>query len=201
MIKGVKKISFGQRIKELLKEKGKTHEWLALETGISTTSITSWVSKDRPMKRRYDKEGDKLQRIANVLDVDVAYLECTQVEKRKSDLLYDDWEKTLSPEKLYKQSKQFEAFRSFLEVIEMTMVSSECGDAIQDENQAIIDGELITYTCSHGSEYEVQIQYQGQSRMFSSDEFEKLMQDIKNIVASMIFGFSPKVGKGEKEHE
>ena len=76
----VEKISFSSRLKELMKEQGISQAKLAEMLGVSKNTVSSWISKDVPV-RYYKKE--RLAEIGKIFDVDPEYLDCSQVERRR----------------------------------------------------------------------------------------------------------------------
>lgn len=59
---------FGTRLKVLLKKKGKTEEWLAVQVNVSSRSISNYISG------RSNPRAEDLLRISELLDVSCDYL-------------------------------------------------------------------------------------------------------------------------------
>ena len=74
-----KEETFGtiERLRELMKDRGYTQDRLAKEADIDVRSIRRWFAGSKIRK-------NNLSRVAEILDCDLAYLECTQDTPKKS---------------------------------------------------------------------------------------------------------------------
>ena len=99
------KISFASRLKELMKEKQMTQEMLSEEfekydLQIHNNAISGWVTPNAENRTTLKRNKQKvLLALSQIFDVDVGYLECTQVEKK---------EKKMTRKKRSKKSEQSE---------------------------------------------------------------------------------------------
>lgn len=80
----VKEINLATRLNELLKEKNIQKKELYGDFGGKNT-ITRWCNEESPINPSSIRNTDKLEKLANFLDVDLDYLLCKQVEKKKKE--------------------------------------------------------------------------------------------------------------------
>ena len=78
-VRNIGTISFAQRLRDLMREKGISQQLLADKVGVSKNTVTAWL-KGTPLKRNREIVLDSL---AREFDVDVGYLTCEQVDRRK----------------------------------------------------------------------------------------------------------------------
>ena len=73
-------ISFGSRLKQLMDEKKVSNGTVAHYVGVSKTAVSDWRTGKHPLTRFKE---ETLEKLAQEFDVDVEYLKCTQIERRK----------------------------------------------------------------------------------------------------------------------
>ena len=138
------KITTGNRIKNLIKEKGITQEQLAEliknknGDSISVQSVSAWVT-DKSFPKKH------ITALADFFDVDVEYLKCTQVEKRKKDFSKFDlgtFQESFDESML--EMKTDKLFIDFLSEsgIKTEIINNDITSEETDKFETIIDGCL-----------------------------------------------------------
>lgn len=83
--KGVKDVAdFVSRLQEIMEDTGTTVTELSIKTGIGASSISRYISG------RFEPKQDKLNKIAEALDVNPAWLMGEDVPKKKIDFYYNN---------------------------------------------------------------------------------------------------------------
>jgi transcriptional regulator with XRE-family HTH domain len=165
------KVSFGIRLKQLINDKKMTQEKLAELVGVTPNSVSGWITGKSPLKQNKELI---LNTIANEFDVDVDYLVCKQVEKRKKELNFND----IDTHKAFEEFKRFELYKKFLKLsnIDIEIISEPIGEQV--EGQDILDGKIITYTYYEESKESIAVTYEGKTKLLEVEEFENFMDNI-----------------------
>ena len=183
-----KKVSFGIRLKELMQKHDPplTQEDLAglLRNPAYTDcppfnphTISKWIN-DKGSLRRNRKE--ILKQLADIFDVDPAYLECKQVEKHKKEVCF-----TSASSELKNDVKRLEVFKSYLESIGIRWDYSIKGET--EISEYIDSGYLYTVEVPIGDEIEIILTFNDKSFTFSESEFNKKIQDLERYVKFYLF--------------
>lgn len=173
------KISFASRLKDLMKEKHLTQEGLAeklinpkTENTINVNSVKGWLS-GIPLTR--NKE-DILNQLANIFDVDPAYLECKQTTKK---LDFSKWNKRLEEMNIGKELARIEAFEEYIKSIGFEYKSCPSGNGTKELSSYIYDGYEYTVAESIPTEYSTILTYGNESKELSESEFNNFMNEIE----------------------
>lgn len=81
-------ISFASRLDDLMNEKYEySNEWLGMILGVDPSTISSWRNGHSLPKRRTRKytPDEMWKKMASIFDVDIEYLKCTQIERKKKE--------------------------------------------------------------------------------------------------------------------
>ena len=183
-----KKVSFGIRLKELMQEHNPplTQEGLAGllrnpayedNPPFNPHTISTWV-QDKGSLRRNRRE--ILQQLADIFDVDPAYLECTQVEKHKTQKNFPSVNSDL-----INDVKIIEGFTAYLESIGIRCDYATRGRT--EINEYIDSGYLYKVEESIGEETEIILTFNDKSITLSESECNKKMQDLEKYVKFYLF--------------
>lgn len=185
----VEKLSFGERLAELMKnytdEKGNKRKMTQEELSgllvrkknndgtveyVSTTSIRKWLKSDTPPKKKWIEQLAK-----KIFHVDEGYLECTQIEKKNCI--------TSSPEKedRWKKIQHDLAVWDLLESLGYFLDHSPIdGEPVIFD--FINDGYIYTIEQFEPTVYETTISNNGKCHTFTESEFNKIIDDIQNFI-------------------
>jgi len=166
-------ISFGIRLKELLKEKGITQLTFAKELGMSPNTVNAWITEKSQIKQNKDAV---LKKISDYFDVDIEYIKLEQVEKREPKL-----DKPAALDKIRKEVKKLNAYLPYLSFLGINIQGSVKDVGEPYEYKCISEGKLQTYLI-HDSEAETLVTYKGKSKSFNSKEFNDFLDNISNFV-------------------
>lgn len=169
MILSVKEISLASRLKELLAE-GSGHNGIPLpkkslysfEVGdktkrINKNTITNWLDEKNPvMLDRIDK--DALQNVADYLDVDIDYLLCKQVEKRKN---FSKFNSQINKDEYIRQLHLLDVGKPLIKALGYEVTEKATGietdilyDIIEEKYRETVKDKTVTRTKYYLIEYE-----------------------------------------------
>lgn len=168
------KVSFGIRLKQLLKENKMTQEQLAELVGVTPNSVSGWITGKSPLKQNKELI---LNTIANKFDVDVDYLICKQVEKRDRKVNLDNFNH-IDTTKLVEEIKKIEVYDKLLKLsnIDIEHRMESIGDPL--EEQGISNGKLITYQFYDETIESIALTYEGKTKILSTEEYYNFMDNI-----------------------
>lgn len=182
-----KKITFASRLKELMKEHNMTQNQLAEkirnpandDNFLSSNSISNWMNGSS--LRRYRKE--ILQQLADIFDVDPAYLECKQIERRNQGI---NLEKDIN--KIAEDLKRIECITAYLESIGIKIgyaskPKTEINEYLDSESGYIYTVEEVVY----GEETSLTLTTDDKTATFTEDEFDKKAQEIEEYIKFYLF--------------
>lgn len=182
-----KKVSFGIRLKELMQEHNPplTQEELAGllrnpaykdNPPFNPHTISNWMHGGSLRRNRREI----LQQLADIFDVDPAYLECKQVEKHKIDKNFPS-----ASSELVNDVKRIESFTAYLESIGI-----RCDYAIRGRteiNEYIDSGYIYKVEESIGEETEVILTFDDKSITLNEIECKKKIQELERYVKFYLF--------------
>lgn len=173
------KVTFGIRLKKLMKDKGMTQERLAslvinpsTDSPISTNSIKKWLN-DGVLKRNRDQI---ILQLAQIFDVDVKYLEGTQVEEKKIKSSTND---------LYVNVpyiNKSERFAKFLESIGITYGFVESGNVKHDKFKIIEGGYEYTLEDDLKEGMKISLTIDGMETIYTFDQFNLFMSEVEDFI-------------------
>ena len=182
-----KKVSFGIRLKELMQEHDPplTQEGLAGllrnpayedNPPFNPHTISNWMHGGSLRRNR----GEILQQLADIFDVDPAYLECKQVEKHK---IQENFPSANS--ELINDVKRIDGFTSYLESIGIKCDYATRGRT--EINEYIDSGYLYKVEESIGEETEIILTFNDKTITLSESECNKKIQDLEKYVKFYLF--------------
>lgn len=203
-----KPLSFGIRLKELINESGFVTQKQFVESfAVWKSKKTEYGSIPDPEEKDISrwikgvvKIPNKSKRImfADFFDVDVEYLECTQLEKKKpkkskkqinQDSIYDKWATKLSPDSIKSSEnelKKSEHLIPFLEglgyMVEFVPEDNEINEHIYE---IIRDNEILTIQAlsTYETDFSVDITYpNGTTKNLTYGSFEELINRIEKFI-------------------
>ena len=183
-----KKVSFAIRLKELMQEQipPMTQEELAGKLRnpaykdnppFNPHTISSWFNGGS--LRRFKK--DILQQLADIFDVDPAYLDCTQIERHKSDMHMQN----VDAKKLADDIKRLETFTAYLESIGIKYYFAS--NYKTEINEYLDAGYIYTVEEAVGNETEITLTLDDKSISLSESEWNKKMQDLEKYTKFFLF--------------
>lgn len=186
----IEKISFGIRLKQLIKENCSQSKF-AQDLEISANTVTSWI-KGTPFKRRYvkDEDGktrDILQEIADYFDVDPDYLLCTQIEERKIVTARDaDREKRAAETKA-----KYEQYKTMFEQFGATITENPEYCSTSEEVQKLdTEKHYLRYVRRTKIDHvTLTIKYKDHETQMLKSNFMKMCDSIKYLSLAFAFGY------------
>lgn len=179
-------ISTGKRLKELIMEKKLTQEQFAEEFNTQTKTVSEWVNNKGVIRK------SNLAKIANFFDVDVEYLTCDQLEKRKSlknasaKEIGEKWADDHNLKQAILDHKQWSRLQDYLEYLGVTIQLIE-KDLETDVaiNQVLIDKQIITFreVFSFATSYEVEVGIKDRgSVIVSESELKAIIENVNDFI-------------------
>lgn len=165
------KVSFGIRLKQLLKENKMTQEQLAELVGVTPNSVSGWITGKSPLKQNKELI---LNTIANEFDVDVDYLICQQLDKRKEKTDFSHIDTT----KLVEEIRKIELFEKFFKLsnIDIEYIEEPMGEPTIDQD--IVDGNIVTFTYCEEYKHSIALTYEGKTKILEQKEYENFIDNI-----------------------
>lgn len=186
---GKEKVTFGIRLKKLMQEHNPpmTQEELAGllknpayedSPSFNPHTISSWINDKCSLRRNRDKI---LQQLSDIFDVDPAYLECKQVEKRKTKCTLP-----VANNQIKEEIKQLEGFIEFLESqgIEHKFITASGHVKILEY---IDSGYVYTAEISISDDERLQFSIDNKSVTLSTDECSAKIQELGNYAKYILF--------------
>jgi transcriptional regulator with XRE-family HTH domain len=186
--KFIEDISFGSRLKELMKHnlgsnkpmtqselKKKLDKLNNNKEVVSITTISNWVCGKVELTKN---KAQILEYLAKIFKVDVAYLECTQLESFNILKLVDHYLSPGKNEKELEEEKKAKAVEKYLELlgITFTIIYDEL-ETTKDEFM-LIDKKVWKGNVKTVDIKSYKLSYKGKNKLLSYEEFEKFKDDI-----------------------
>lgn len=182
-VEELEKITFGKRLKDLMTQKnGENKQMSQIELKnlldkmndnrevVTTATISKWVRGKAGLRKNKD---EILQYLSIIFDVDIAYLNCTQVEKKiNSEKDY------LKNHKLAEEDYMFKVFKDYLKSIGITIKVSNEPIEPPEEVKTIIDNTIYKGYRDNYKKTSFILQYKGKKKLISNEAFEKFRKDI-----------------------
>lgn len=189
--------SFATRLCDLLDEQKKQRK--ELYSFVAPNTVTKWCDKNNPINPDKIIKLKELKEVADYLNVDVEYLLCKQIKKRKclDNMKFEEWNNKISP-KLKIQLELWESssllkdyFKMLGYLFQSSPISSE---EIEDEYQEIVRKDdshfmLLTFVQKYASEtkYSVSVFKDGILRgNLSEVSFYDFLDSIKSHISCEI---------------
>lgn len=186
---GKERVTLGIRLKKLMQEHNPpmTQEELAGllknpayedSPSFNPHTISSWINDKCSLRRNRDKI---LQQLSDIFDVDPAYLECKQVEKRKTKYSLPD-----ANNQLKEEIKLLEGFIEFLasQGIERKIITTSGHVEILEY---IESGYVYTVEVPTSDDEKIQFSMENKTVTLSTDECSAKIQELGNYAKYILF--------------
>lgn len=191
----VEEVSFGKRLKELMKENNGNNKPMSQtelqkelfekngnEDLVTTATISNWICGKSGLRKNKD---EILEYLSEIFKVDIAYLNCTQVDKKNNNSINEFRHIHEAPiEDFYENEKLFGEYLKTLGItfrcLSVQMKPIGYRTIIQDSK--IYKIKAISY---HRTSYE--ISYKGKKIKKTYQEFQQIKKDITTFI---LFSFN-----------